>query len=133
MRTLSFPYPLDLGGHCSLAALPSVIVQRAPNHHHVIDHSFAPIAKFVSQNSQSLHRREGMFHRDAFAGQSTVKTAASPMQSTSVTPLPGCHHIGFTNFQSLKPTIPQQQSFVGQSQAPLVSYFFIVVSGWSGG
>ena len=66
MRAARFSHLVGSGCQLLLATLSSVIVEGASDRHHFIDHTFSPAAKFVSQNSQSFHRREGMFHSDTF-------------------------------------------------------------------
>src|SRR5579862_182307 len=133
MRAVRFHHLVDSGGQRPLAALPSVIVEGASDRHHFIDHSFSAVAKFVPQNPQSLHRREGMFHRDTFARQQTVKITALPVQSTTVASLPRGDRARWPGFQSFETAVTQQGDRLGQAQSRFLRHFLIMPPGWHRG
>src|SRR5579863_3247129 len=126
MPAISFPHSDELSGQRPLAALPSEIVQGASDRHHFIDHPLPSVSKFVPQDSQSLHRSQGMFDRDAMACQLAVKIAPRPMQSATFRSLPGGRYFGLTGPQSFKSTVAQQEDILRQSQTCLLGHSLVV-------
>ena len=88
MRAVAFHHLFKLGGQRSLAALPSEIVERAPDRHHLIDHSRSPVAKFIPQDFQAFDRSQCVLHLDPHTGQQTVKVTALAMQSSTIASCP---------------------------------------------
>ena len=104
-----------------LAPLASEIVQGAPELHHLVDHSRVTVAKLISQNSQSLHRRQRVLDRNPIGRQQSVELATSPMQRAPLAPLPGSDHAGGSNLQPLKAAVTQKMNILGQSQSGSLS------------
>jgi hypothetical protein len=70
---VNFHSPVDLLGNDPLTPFASEIMQRAPGHRHLVDHSRATIAKLLSQNPLRLHQGHRVLSR-----QRTVEPTMFP-------------------------------------------------------
>ena len=113
-------------GRGFLSATPSVIVKCTPEHHHVVHHSFAPVAKLIPQNPQPFHAGQCVLNFHPFAAQQSVERSTLPMQPTPLGFLPWRDHRRRTRLQSDKAAISQHGHPLRKAQ-PLVLDHSLVV------
>src|SRR5258708_40169606 len=129
MRAVTFHRSVKSDRQTPTAAVASVIVQSASDHHHLVNHALAPVAEFIPQDSQPLHRGKGVLDRDATACQQPVELSMTPVQLAPPMAFIWSYHSSGPTIQSCKPAVSQHIYCGRQTQPRLIRHPFARLSG----